>query len=158
MFALFWIKKNQQKKSLFKILEINFIIKEKMDDAKYKLEDLIGTLTSTGATNLDQIILKEIKTLCRWFKNKNFTLPLFWIPKINPINLTTKKRDNDMNCQYSYQILINHLQKEHSEIRYSTLQIIDCLFQRSHVFRELILDEFQQFFELVLGNSNFFKK
>ena len=47
---------------------------------------------------------------------------------------------------------MNQLNKEHSEVRYSALQIIDCLFQRSHVFRELLLENFQTFFELVLGN------
>ena len=95
-----------------------------MADARFKLEDLIGSLCSTGATSLDQVVLKEIKSLCR---------------------------DNDTNCQYSYQILLNHLQKEHSEVRFSALQIVDCLFQRSHAFREMLLDELQQFFELVLG-------
>ncbi len=45
------------------------------------------------------------------------------------------------------------LNKEHSEVRYSAFQIIDCLFLRSHVFRELILDEFQMLFELVLETN-----
>ncbi len=45
---------------------------------------------------------------------------------------------------------MTQLNKEHSEVRYSAFQIIDCLFQRSHVFRELLLDDFQNFFELVL--------
>lgn len=46
---------------------------------------------------------------------------------------------------------MTQLNKEHSEVRYSAFQIIDTLFQRSHVFRELILDDFQNFFQLVLG-------
>lgn len=94
-----------------------------MSEAKYKLEDLIQVLCSSGSNNLDTLILKEIKVLCR---------------------------DNDEHCKYCYEILITQLKKEHSEVRYSCLQIIDCLFQRSHIFRELLLDEFQSFFELVL--------
>ena len=56
-----------------------------------------------------------------------------------------------MNCKYSYEILITQLNKNHSEIRYSAIQIIDAIFLRSHVFRELILDNIQTIFELVLG-------
>ncbi len=36
-----------------------------MSEARFKLEDLIGSLCSTGATSLDQVVLKEIKSLCR---------------------------------------------------------------------------------------------
>ena len=56
-----------------------------------------------------------------------------------------------MNCKYSYEILMTQLNKNHSEIRYSAIQIIDAIFLRSHVFRELILDNIQTIFELVLG-------
>jgi UV-stimulated scaffold protein A len=49
--------------------------------------------------------------------------------------------------------LKHKLIEPHSEIRYSALQITDALFQRSHRFRELLLDEFQIFFELVLGTG-----
>ena len=47
-------------------------------------------------------------------------------------------------------MLMKKFNEEHSQVRYSALQIVDCLFQRSHTYRELILDEFQAFFELVL--------
>ncbi len=56
-----------------------------------------------------------------------------------------------MNCKYSYEILMTQLNKNHSEIRYSAIQIIDAIFLRSHVFRELVLDNIQTIFELVLG-------
>ena len=46
---------------------------------------------------------------------------------------------------------MTQLNKNHSEIRYSAIQIIDAIFLRSHVFRELILDNIQTIFELVLG-------
>lgn len=94
-----------------------------MSDARYKLEDLIVGLCSTGSLNLDQGQLKQIKTICR---------------------------EDDLNCKYSYEIVMTQLVKEHSEIRYSAFQIMDCLFQKSHVFRELVLDNFQTIFEHVL--------
>lgn len=50
-------------------------------------------------------------------------------------------------------MLLAQLKKEHSEVRYSALLIVDCLFERSGKFRELLLEEFQPFFELVLGKK-----
>ena len=51
---------------------------------------------------------------------------------------------------------MTQLNKDHSEIRYSAFQIIDALFLRSHVFRELVLDNIQTIFELVLGIYSFY--
>lgn len=118
-----------------------------MSEARFKLEDQINTLCSTGSNDLDPVVLKQVKLLCRWF------IYLISFNSNQPIHHPRPKilRDNDTNCQYSYEILMTLLHKEHSEVRYSAVQIIDCLFQRSHVFRELLLDEFQNFFELVLG-------
>lgn len=48
---------------------------------------------------------------------------------------------------------MSQLRKDHSEIRFSAFQIIDSLFQRSHLFRELILEQFQGIFELVLETN-----
>lgn len=62
-------------------------------------------------------------------------------------------RSYEGHVKSAYEILLAQLNKEHSEIRYSALQIVDALFHRSHVFRDLLLDEFQQFYELVLGKS-----
>lgn len=46
-----------------------------------------------------------------------------------------------------------HLAKSHAEIRFSAFQIIDDLFQRSHLFRELLLSDFQRFTQLVTGTD-----
>ena len=46
-----------------------------------------------------------------------------------------------------------NLNKNHSEIRYSSLQIIDVLFQRSHNFRELLLDDLNLILELILETN-----
>lgn len=48
---------------------------------------------------------------------------------------------------------MSHLSKNHAEIRLSSFQIIDDLFQRSHLFRELLLSDFQRFTRLVTGTE-----
>ena len=62
-------------------------------------------------------------------------------------------RLDDSFISLAYQMLIVQLKKEHSEIRYSALQLVDCLFQRSHTFRELLLDELNSFFEYILETN-----
>jgi hypothetical protein len=46
---------------------------------------------------------------------------------------------------------MTEFKKHHSEIRYSAFQITDYLFERSYRFRELILDDFQNFVEYIFG-------
>lgn len=46
---------------------------------------------------------------------------------------------------------MSYLAKDHAEIRLSAFQIIDDLFRRSHLFRELLLSDFQRFTHLVTG-------
>lgn len=53
-------------------------------------------------------------------------------------------------CQ-CFELLWSQLKREHAEIRLSTFQIIDELFTRSHKFRELLLENFQSYLELTLG-------
>ena len=48
---------------------------------------------------------------------------------------------------------MSHLAKNHAEVRLSSFQIIDDLFQRSHLFRELLLSDFQRFTRLVTGTE-----
>jgi hypothetical protein len=69
--------------------------------------------------------------------------------------LNIKLRSSAQNIRDCYEILIEKLNQDHSEIRYSALQIVDCLFMRSHLFRELVLDEFHNLFELVLGKLTY---
>jgi hypothetical protein len=60
-------------------------------------------------------------------------------------------RQTDVNVEYCYRLLIAQLDKQHSEIRYSTFQIIDQLFNRSHHFRTLLLDDFDILIDKCLG-------
>lgn len=62
-------------------------------------------------------------------------------------------RQTDVNVEYCYRLLISQLNKQHSEIRYSTFQIIDQLFNRSHHFRTLVLDDFNSLIDKCLGKK-----
>lgn len=44
----------------------------------------------------------------------------------------------------AYEALLRDLAKDHSEVRLSTFQVIDQLFQRSHQFRQLVSIDFQK--------------
>ena len=46
---------------------------------------------------------------------------------------------------------MTEFKKQHSEIRYSAMQITDYLFDRSARFRDLLLEDFQAFFEYIFG-------
>ncbi|CAF1031317.1 unnamed protein product [Brachionus calyciflorus] len=95
-------------------------------ESRENLESLIIDLCKSGLAPLEEDKLKKIKAFCK---------------------------TSEENLKLSYEILNTQIKKEHSEIRYAALQIIDCLFQRSHSFRELLLDDFQVFFELVLETN-----
>ena len=53
--------------------------------------------------------------------------------------------------RHAYDLLMVQLVKDHSEIRLSTFQMIDELFNRSHAFRELIIEDFKTLLELAVG-------
>ncbi|XP_031572194.1 UV-stimulated scaffold protein A-like [Actinia tenebrosa] len=89
-----------------------------------ELGELIEDLTTTGKPSLDEKQIKRVKNICK---------------------------TSNSYVNHAYHILITQLKKKHSEIRFSCFQIIQELFSRSHVFRELILGEFQVFMELVIG-------
>lgn len=56
-----------------------------------------------------------------------------------------------MNLRAAYDIVMSHLSKDHAEIRLSSFQLVDELFSRSHLFRELLISDFQLFSKLVTG-------
>ena len=58
-----WLILNHQKTKKF---QQNLIKLKKMTDPRHRLEDLIQTLCTTGADNLDEVTLKDIKTVCRY--------------------------------------------------------------------------------------------
>ena len=62
-------------------------------------------------------------------------------------------RSSDAYIRATHETVMSHLSKNHAEIRLSSFQIIDELFQRSHLFRELLLSDFQRFTRLVTGTE-----
>ena len=93
-------------------------------DVLSELSDLIESLTTSGSRTLDENLLKRVKSICK---------------------------TSDDNVRHLYRMVMTQLQKEHSEIRLSSLQIINEIFLRSHAFRELLVDDFQEFLKLTVG-------
>ncbi len=58
-------------------------------------------------------------------------------------------RTSDLYVRVAYDQIMSHLVKEHAEIRLSAFQLANELFPRSHVFRELLISDFQKFVQLV---------
>jgi len=54
---------------------------------------------------------------------------------------------------YAFDLLMKQLHIKHSEVRLSVYQMTDELFQRSHKFRELLLEDFQAFIALTTGKT-----
>lgn len=94
------------------------------EDPLSELTDLVETLTTSGKRTLDGNLLKRVKSICKC---------------------------SDENIRHLYRMVMTQLEKEHSEIRLSSLQIITEIFSRSHAFRELLLDDFQKFLSLSVG-------
>ena len=48
---------------------------------------------------------------------------------------------------------MTYLSKDHAEVRLSSFQVMNELFQRSHLFRELLTSNFQRFVSLSCGTE-----
>ena len=88
------------------------------------LKYLVEELTTSGKDNLDEEKFKKIKKICK---------------------------QSDIYVVELYRLVTRKLKKNHAEIRFSAFQICDEIFRRSHCFRELLLKDFLQFVDLVLG-------
>ena len=93
-------------------------------DVLSELSDLIEGLTTSGSRSLDEKLFKRVKSICKC---------------------------SDENVRHLYRMIMTQLEKRHSEIRLSALQIINEIFLRSHAFRELLVDDFQNFLSLTIG-------
>lgn len=58
-----------------------------------------------------------------------------------------------MYVRAAYEITMGHLSKDHAEVRLSSFQVVKELFSRSHVFRELLISDFEKFSNLVTGTD-----
>ncbi|XP_018549908.1 LOW QUALITY PROTEIN: UV-stimulated scaffold protein A [Lates calcarifer] len=92
-----------------------------------RLSELVEQLTTSGQPQLNQDKMKEIKKICRV--------------------------SNDC-VDHLYHLVMNQLNQEHCEIRLSAFQIASELFSRSHHFRTLLVDNFQEFLELTVETDS----
>ncbi|KAI8065481.1 hypothetical protein BC940DRAFT_334788 [Gongronella butleri] len=95
--------------------------------ARDRLVAHVTGITETGEWVLDKEILKDIKRTCK-------QAPLY--------------------VETTYEVMFAQLKKKHAQIRYSCLQLCEELFQRSHQFRQLLMDDFPTFIELSVGIRN----
>ncbi|KAM4586058.1 UV-stimulated scaffold protein A isoform 2-T3 [Fundulus diaphanus] len=88
-----------------------------------RLSQLVEELSTSGQPQLDQHKVKELKKICRV----------------------------SSDCiDHVYHSVMSQLSQEHAEIRLSAFQIASELFARSHHFRTLLVDNFQEFLELTV--------
>ncbi|KAM4621442.1 UV-stimulated scaffold protein A [Polymixia lowei] len=92
-----------------------------------RLSELVEELTTSGQPQLNQDKMKEVKRIC--------------------------KLSNDY-INHVYHSVMSQLNKEHAEIRLSAFQIASELFSRSHQFRTLLVDNFQEFLELTVETDS----
>lgn len=88
-----------------------------------RLSVLVEELTTSGQQQLDQVKMKEIKKIC--------------------------KVSSDC-IDHVYHSVMSQLNQDHAEMRLSAFQIASELFSRSHHFRTLLVDNFQEFLELTV--------
>ncbi|GFS16565.1 UV-stimulated scaffold protein A [Elysia marginata] len=63
-------------------------------------------------------------------------------------NIKTPYRDSEDNVRHAFYLIMNQLTKNHSEIRLSASQMADELFNRSHAFREILVNHLNGFLAL----------
>ncbi|KAF8929514.1 hypothetical protein BGZ47_001012 [Haplosporangium gracile] len=93
-------------------------------EAREALSTLILAITKTGDLYLDPEQVKQFKSICK---------------------------KSDVNVRTAYDFLMIQLKRKHAQIRYSSTQLIAELFQRSHVFRELLVADYPIFLQLTVG-------
>ncbi|CAG5126057.1 unnamed protein product [Candidula unifasciata] len=90
---------------------------ETLNKETLKLMDkCLYELTTTGSPSLDDTLMKKFKRFCR---------------------------QSDDYVRYAFLLIMRQLNKKHSEIRLSAFQVADELFNRSHAFRETMVNHLQ---------------
>ncbi|XP_067374890.1 UV-stimulated scaffold protein A isoform X2 [Channa argus] len=92
-----------------------------------QLSELVEELTMSGQPQLNQEKMKKIKKICKV---------------------------SDDCIGHVYHTVMSQLNQEHAEIRLSAFQIASELFTRSHHFRTLLVDNFQEFLELTVETDS----
>ncbi|XP_052772419.1 UV-stimulated scaffold protein A-like [Mya arenaria] len=98
---------------------------EELDETVCKqMKGLVELLSTSGKPILNQEVMKKFKKLCR---------------------------TSDAYVNHAFELLMQQLHIKHAEVRLSVCQMVDELFHRSHVFRELIIEDLQTFIDLTTG-------
>ncbi|XP_036982806.2 UV-stimulated scaffold protein A isoform X2 [Artibeus jamaicensis] len=92
-----------------------------------RLSELVEDLTTSGEPQLNPEKMKELKKICK---------------------------SSEEQLSRAYHLLMAQLSQEHAEVRLSAFQIMGELFGRSHLFRVLVVSNFQEFLELTLGTDH----
>ncbi|XP_056131643.1 UV-stimulated scaffold protein A isoform X2 [Lampris incognitus] len=92
-----------------------------------RLSELVEELTMSGEPELNQDKMKEVKRIC--------------------------KGSNEY-IDHVYHSVMSQLNEDHAEIRLSAFQIASELFSRSHHFRTLLVENFQDFLELTVETDS----
>ena len=66
---------------------------------------------------------------------------------------STFYRSSDLVVRAAYGLLIKDMSKRHAEIRLSSFQVCNELYRRSHIFRELVTDDFRKIVTLCMQLS-----
>ena len=94
------------------------------DEVRTKITKLLEKFTT--ANQPDPVYLRQLKSICK---------------------------KNEGNVGVAYEVLLAQLRRPHTVVRLHCLEVIDELFQRSHRFRTLLLDDFHQYSSLTLGHE-----
>lgn len=92
-----------------------------------QMNSLVKLLTTSGKSTLNPDVMKKFKKICRTSQGY---------------------------VKHAFDLLMNQLAVKHAEVRLSTYQMMAEIFTRSHVFREMLTDQLQIFFELTIGTDN----
>ncbi|KAH8488820.1 hypothetical protein H0E87_024452 [Populus deltoides] len=95
-----------------------------MEEGGGKARALIEKATNSTAALVDPRLLKAIKTVVRY---------------------------SDSELRLAAQTLLDLMKRDHSQVRYLTLLIIDELFMRSKLFRTLVVENLDQLLSLSVG-------
>ncbi|CAK7348712.1 unnamed protein product [Dovyalis caffra] len=95
-----------------------------MEEDGGKVRALIDKATNSTAAHVDPRLLKAIKTAVRY---------------------------SDSELRIAAQTLMDLMKRDHSQVRYLTLLIIDELFMRSKLFRTLVVENLDQLLSLSVG-------
>ena len=107
----------------------NKIAGMEVDEFEEVKVDLMKTIEALSKTeDFDPILMKKIKNICK---------------------------KNDRNVCLAQMLVYVQLRRNHCLVRLNCVYIIDQLFQRSHSFRNLVIDDFQTFVDLTLGSDPF---